>query len=395
LVIFLCGVDQFRLDPGASLKKITVKVVRTPAESNDFFSLKRKIYRDDPSIVFPLKKMERQQLDPDEHPFYQHARRELFVAYQDGIVVGRIAAIVDEMHNEHYGERTGFFGFFEAVDDQQVVSELIRAAAEFLKLQGCDRMRGPVNPSMKSDFGVVVEGNDISPMIMMGYSLKRYDEQLQAEGLGVIRTFHSYRFLSKDGEKSHDKWEAIRKVEQRSLERYPQLNIKVVTHETFDQTIREINELGNTVRSEGWGFVPLTEAELGFMIKNLRRVINYDMIHVAYWEDQLIGYIVTIPDVNWALKRAKGKWDWLRMLQMPRLLKKTKSARVIAIGVDEKFRFKGAAMMLIRRLSLVHHVYDEWEFSWVDSENVKSIRAIGRMLPLVKTKVYRLYEKMI
>jgi GNAT superfamily N-acetyltransferase len=131
------------------------------------------------------------------------------------------------------------------------------------------------------------------------------------------------------------------------------------------------------------------------MIKNLRRVIRFEFIHTAYWDDQLVGYIVSIPDVNWALKRAKGKWDWLRMLQMPALIKKAKRSRVIALGVDENFRSKGIAMLLIQKLIEKHDEFEEWEFSWVDEANLKSIRAIDGAIPLVKNKVYRLYEKQI
>jgi GNAT superfamily N-acetyltransferase len=139
--------------------------------------------------------------------------------------------------------------------------------------------------------------------------------------------------------------------------------------------------------------VPLTDAELAFMIKNLRRVIRYDMIHVAYWKDKLVGYIVNIPDANWALKRTRGKWDWLRMLQMPFLLKRCPRTRVIALGVDKDYRTKGIAMLLIARLVEKYLEFDEWEFSWVDSENQKSIRAIARALPLEKTRTYQLFEK--
>ncbi len=159
--------------------------------------------------------------------------------------------------------------------------------------------------------------------------------------------------------------------------------------------MREVNELGNTVRSEGWGFVPLTDAELDFMINNLRRVIRYDTIHVAYWDNKLVGYIISIPDVNWALQRAVGPWDWLRMIQLPRLIRRTPRARVIALGVDDDYRNKGIAMLLILGLVNTYDAFEEWEFSWVLEDNIRSIRAIGRTLPLVNTKTYELYEKPI
>ena len=337
--------------------------------------------------------MARKQLSPAEHPFYEHASREMFVCYRDGKPVGRIAAIKDTMHNEHHQDKTGFFGCFETIDDQEVVDQLILAAEKWLKENGCDAMRGPVNPSMKSDFGVVVEGNDDPPCIMMGYSPKRYDTHLLASGFSVIKNFFAFKFVTAEGEASHSRWDRIASVQDKILKRYPQLSFRTVTEENFETALRDVNKLGNVVRSKGWGFVPLTESELGFMIKNLRRVIRFDFIHTAYWEEKLVGYIVTIPDVNWALKRTFGKWDWLRMIQMPRLMKQAKRARVIALGVDEDYRTKGIAMLLIQKLIETHEAYDEWEFSWVDEDNMKSIRAIDGAIPLVKNKTYRLYEK--
>ena len=374
---------------------LSVEAVTTPRHRRDFFSLRRKLYRNDPNVVFPLKSMERKQLSPSEHPFYEHATREMFVCYRGQTAVGRIAAIKDQMHNQHHGDQVGFFGFIEAEDDQEIVDALISTASQWLAANGCNTMRGPVNPSMKSDFGVVVQGNDDPPSIMMGYSHKRYEDQLLANGFEIARTFHAFKFLSNDTKDSEPLWARITASQAKILKRYPQLSFHSTDADSFEKTLRDVNVLGNTVRSQGWGFVPLTEKELMFMITNLRRVIRYELIHTAYWDDQLVGYIVTIPDVNWALKRTRGKWDWLRMIQLPGLIKSARRSRVIALGVDENFRKKGIAMLLIQKLIQQHKLFDEWEFSWVDSENIKSMRAIAGAVPLIQNKTYRLYDKAI
>jgi len=374
---------------------LSIETVSTPRQRRDFFSLRRKLYRNDPNAVFPLNSMEQKQLSPADHPFYEHATREMFVCYRGDKPVGRIAAVKDTMHNEHHDDRVGFFGFFEAEDDQRVVEALIDRAGSWLVENGCDTMRGPVNPSMKSDFGVVVEGNDDPPAIMMGYSHKRYEQQLLDCGFDVAKTFFAYKFLARENEDSKPLWARIEKTQAKIFKRYPQLSFRSVNASSFEATLRDINVLGNTVRSQGWGFVPLTENELMFMINNLRRVIRFELIHTAYWDDQLVGYIVSIPDVNWALKRTFGRWDWLRMVQLPRLIGQAKRARVIALGVDENFRAKGIAMLLIQKLIEQHQKYDEWEFSWVDEANVKSIRAIAGAVPLIQNKAYRLFDKPI
>ena len=374
---------------------VRVEAVTTSRHQRDFFSLRRKIYHNDPNVVYPLNAMERKQLSPTEHPFFEHATRELFVCYRGKTPVGRIAAIKDNMHNEHHDDRVGFFGCFEAEDDQEIVDGLISAASAWLVANGCDTIRGPVNPSMKSDFGVVVQGNDDPPCIMMGYSHKRYEDQLLNSGFKVARTFYAFKFLSADNEDSAPMWTRIASTQARIFKRYPQLSFRTVDPDNYEDTLRDINVLGNSVRSQGWGFVPLTENELNFMIKNLRRVIRFDLIHTAYWDDQLVGYVVSIPDVNWALKRTFGKWDWLRMIQLPGLIKSARRSRVIALGVDESFRKKGIGMLLIQKIIEQHDAFEEWEFSWVDSENVKSIRAIASSVPLIRNKSYRLYDKPI
>ncbi|MEM7782478.1 MAG: GNAT family N-acetyltransferase [Planctomycetota bacterium] len=373
----------------------TIIKVASAKQIDDFFSLRRKLYRDDPAIVFPLNSIERQLLDPASHPLYEHACREMFAAYQGNQIVGRIVAIKDDLHNQHCDDQVGFFGFLEAVDDQVVFDQLISTASDWLKEKGCNRIRGPVSPSMKGEFGLVTEGFDVTPMIMLGHSLPRYVEQIQACGFESVKRFHVYRYHSIQSQEMAERWSGFEQTERRLFQRFPQLRIGEVNRQNFATTIREINHLGNIVRSEGWGFVPLTESELNFMIQNLRRIIRYDLIHVVYWEDRLIGYIVTIPDANWALKKTLGKSDLVRMLQMPFLLKRTPRCRVIALGVDPDFRKKGVATILINQLLKRHAEFKEWEFSWVDSDNLKSIRIIKRTLPLNRVRSFDLFEKAI
>jgi GNAT superfamily N-acetyltransferase len=384
------------IDTGEIMASLTIETVQSSRQWDDFFSLKRAIYRHDPAAVIPLRKMERLQVDRERNAFYQHAQMEAFICYRDGQPVGRIAAIVDQLHQQYHQDDVGFFGFFEAIDDQLVVHRLVSTATVWLQQRGCRAIRGPVNPSMKSDFGVLVEGHSFPPAIMMGHSPARYDQQLEAEGFAVVKSFYAFHIVfSEKRSEIEPKIAALQKSNSRFIQRFPKLTFRQVSASNYESTLREINELGNRVRSVGWGFVPLTPEELDFMIKSLRQVIRFDMIHVAYWEDRLVGYIVNIPDANWALQRTIGRWDWLRMMQLPFLIRRTPKTRVIALGVDEEFRTKGIAMLLINRLTDLCEQFDEWEFSWVQEDNLKSIRAIGRALPLNRTKTYRLYQKPI
>ncbi len=373
-----------------------MEIVKTDQQRNVFFALPEQLYREDPAWVRPLSGMARMQADPERHPFFEHATRELWLCFRGQQVVGRIAAIKDDLHNEYYSDTVGFFGLFESIDDLGVAELMVSMAANWLRERGCTSMRGPVNPSMKGEFGVVVDGNEYPPFVMMGHSPKFYDDLLQEIGFDVAKQFFAFRIQPNDKQAEHRiQFDRLVEAERKIIRRYPQLHFKAVDQNSYEKTLREINELGNVVRRHGFGFVPLTEAELLFMIQNLRRVIRFDMIHVAYWEDQLVGFIVNIPDINWVLSKTVGRPDWLRMIQIPFLTRRCPRSRVIALGVHEDFRKKGIAIMLIKRLTDIAHAYDEWELSWVAEDNMKSIGAIGSVMDLDRYKTYRLYEKPI
>jgi len=267
---------------GPDSQTLQVLPVDSRRQWKDFFELRRFIYRDDPNVVYPLRFMEKLLLDADKHPFYLHATRQPFIAYRKGRAVGRIVAIKDDLHNEYYQDQVGFFGFFECIDERDVAEELIASASEWLIQQGCKSVRGPVNPSMKSDFGVLVKGNDDPPFVMMGYTPKYYEALLLENGFEQAREFNAYLY---DIPSMYDEVmaneEQLLSVTRRVLERYPQLRIGSVSKGTLEKELRAINEVGNEVRKSGWGFVPLTNEELDFMIKQLKRVLDPKTLLVA------------------------------------------------------------------------------------------------------------------
>ena len=375
--------------------EIEIQQVTSKKHWRDFFSVREKIYQSDPSAVRPLRQMERLVLDQEKHPFYQHAEREVFVAYRGGSPVGRIAAIVDQLHNAHYESRDGFFGFFESVNDTSVAQALLDRAVDWVSQKGCTKVVGPVNPSMKGEFGVLVEGHEHVPFLMMGHTPKYYESLILASGLEIEKEFYCYRsFKSVDGRPIKN-WEQVDDFVKKCEEKYPEVKRVPVNRQNFRKVLTDINTLGNVVRAENYGFVPLTAAELEFMVKQLGRVIDYETVIVYYIEDQLVGFSVAVPDIHWALNRTWGKSDWVRMPQLLYLAKKTPRCRVIALGVDPDHRKKGIAVRLIHQLIIQEHRFNDWEFSWVVEDNAKSIRVIKRTLTLIKYKTYRLYQRAV
>ena len=372
--------------------------VTTRKQWRDFYGLRRTIYRNDPAVVHPLKIMERQVLDVDAHPFFETASREVFLCYDaKNKPVGRIVAIKDDLHNEYCKDKLGFFGFYEVADrdDASDIHDSLMAAAEaWLKERGCDSIRGPVNPSMKSEFGVVVDGNHIPPTIMLAHTPVRYDDLLKQGGFSVAKSFYAFHSTKQEHHyRSEEEWAKLESSFEKIAKRFPLLKMRTVDKSNFHETFEQINELANEVRNDDWGYVPFTDSELNFMVKSLRPIVRFDMIHVAYWGDELVGYIVNIPDVNWALRKTIGKWDWIRIPQLLYWLKRTPRTRVFLLGVKKEYRNRGVSTSLIKRLVDKRLEYDEWEFSWVDEDNLRSMRAIARSAKVERFKTFRIYDR--
>ena len=379
-------------DPAEALPdRLRIERVETAGQWKAFYQLRVNIYRDDPVAAIPLKSMERAKLDVNSS-FFAHAERVAWIALEGDRCVGRIVAIVDRLHNEYHNDTLGFFGFFECTDDADAAKGLVEVAGQWLREKGCTSMRGPMSPSMKGEMGVLIDGFEYPPRIMMGHSRRWYDKLLLGCDLDVVKTFYAFRFES-DDPKQTEQYEKLNAFEAKVLKRYPDLRFEQISRENFAEAVQEVNVLGNEVRKEGWGFVPSTKAEVDTMIKNLGPIIRHEAFQVAYYKDELVGFVIAIPDVNWAFRKTFGKWDWLRKIQLLFWLKRIPTSRVIALGAAKKFRSKGIGMLLIRRLSGQRELFKEWEMSWVLEDNLKSLGALSRGVAMDKYKTYRLYEK--
>ncbi len=372
---------------------IRIETVESRRTRNDFYRVKAELYRHDPAAVIPLKRLEWLQLDPRHHPFYQHARRTVWVAYRDGKPVGRIAAIIDDLNNEYRGENAGFFGFFESPRDSAIAYSLLDQAREWLREQGCEVMRGPMSPSMKGEFGVLVDGFEHPPFLMMAHNPAYYDPLLQSYGLSPIKRFFAFIIAHEvDDEELVRRTRDMDAACERIAARHPDIRIESPTRQSLEQVLREVNRIGNVIRSQGWGFVPLTEAELNFNVKQLRRIINPQTIICAYIDRQMVGYLVSIPNINWAIQKSRGASDWLRLPQLLYWMRRIPEIRCIAAGVDPEIRAKGIVSLLTRPMMHQWLKFRRWEFGWIAEENIRSLRSLERAIPLRKYKTYQVYE---
>jgi len=375
-------------------EELVVRPVRSRRDWRAFHRVRRQIYRHDPHAVLPLVRDERLALAPEAHPFYEHAEREVFLCWRDGRPVGRIAAIYDRLHHEHYGDDIGFFGFFETPDEPHVARVLLEAAQAWLVDRGCGTMRGPASPSMKGEFGVQVSGHQDPPYVMMAHTPAYYDTLLDKLGFQVAKTFYAFRYDSDVLSRTQTRYEDVSRVCERIAQRHPELRVRTVDVRHLTHEIHRVNQLANRVRVPVWGFVPLTDAELEHMANELRRVLDPRLFVLAEREKELVGYLIAVPDPNWALRRTVGSADFLRIPQVLFWLRRTPRVRVFALGAHEKYRHAGVTALLLKRM------FDEgvsWvreaELSWVVEDNLRSLRAIQRLMPAKQYKSYRLYDR--
>lgn len=342
-------------------------------------------YKNDPYWVPPLRIAQKDMLNRAKHPFYRHAEMQLFVARDGARPVGRIAAILDR--NQFAPGSVGFFGFLETVDSQPVADALLKAAWDWLKPRGVKRMRGPVNPSTNYECGLLIEGFDSSPMVMMTYNPPYYATLLERAGFQKARDLVAY--IANAPEVAGQK--AMRVAERAS--RASKVAIRQVDLKNFQAEADMIWSIYSDAWSRNWGFAPLTKEEFRVLAKDMKAILVPELALIGEVDGQAVGFALAIPDVNIALKPAGGNLFPFGLIKILYLQRKVKSLRVMALGVKEQYRTAGVAAgfyaTLIRQALRLG--YGDCEFSWVLEDNIlmnRSIEALGAR----RYKTYRIYE---
>jgi GNAT superfamily N-acetyltransferase len=342
-------------------------------------------YQHDPYWAPPLRIAQKDLLNQKKHPFYRHAEMQTFLALDGSEVVGRIAAILDR--NQFAPDNIGFFGFFEAIDSQPVANALLRAAWDWLRTRGVATMRGPVNPSTNYECGLLVDGFDSSPFVMMTYNPPYYGGLLEGAGLKKIKDLLAY-ITTAAATAGH---KAMR-VAERAM-RSSRVSIRPVNLKKFEAEADSIWSIYSSAWSRNWGFAPLTKEEFRLLAKDLKAILVPDFALIGEIGGRAVGFALAIPDINLALKPAGGNLFPLGLIKLLYHQRKIKSLRVMALGVIEEYRTAGVAAGFYATLikSAQRLGYGECEFSWVLEDNIlmnRSIESLGAR----RYKTYRLYE---
>lgn len=364
--------------------------VKSRRDEKEFLQLESVIYRDDPHWVPPLWMVRKESVGFKHHPFYDNASRKAFLVRRGDQVVGRVLAIVNHAHNERYEEQRGFFGFYECFDDTEASQFLFTHACRWLKQQGMTDVRGPANPSLNYEVGLLIDGFDSPPSFMITHNPPYYERLVEAFGFEKAQDMYCYEagfhmLADIDPKIKFVIDEATRrfKVECRPLDR-----------KKFDTDVREFLKIYNLSLDRTWGYVPMNEAEVDHMAKSLKYLIVPEYTSMALIDGKPVGAGFGLLDYNQIIKKIGGKlfpFGWIRLLTGK---KKIDRIRLISANVLPEYQKWGLGLVTLAPLlppAIENGIY--WgEFSWVLESNSLSRGSIERG-GAERFKTHRIYDR--
>ncbi len=378
-------------------RPVTIRPVTSGKDKGRFIDFPYRHYAGHPFWVAPLRGDQKKVLSEDKNPFFEHGEVALFLAEDArGEVVGRVAAIVNGMHLKKYDDGVGFFGFFECVEDYAVAEALLDTAAAWLKERGLTGVRGPTNPSMNDTAGLLVDGFDREPVILMPYNPPYYVDFLARYGFERAMTMWAYyvheAYVNKD---------KLRRGAEIVMRRNPGLRLRTIDMSRYLEDARLAMQLYNLAWSENWGHVPMTEPEFDHLAKDLKQIVEPELIYfleMAHPDGRVepVAFSASIPNLNQALKHVPS--GRLFPLGLPKLLAYAKLGAVYELrmpfmGVHPSYRGRGFDAVVIDA-TIRHGLaagYDACELSWVLDVNTPLVNSLEK-LGAVRDKEYAMLE---
>ncbi|MDQ3187058.1 MAG: N-acetyltransferase [Pseudomonadota bacterium] len=378
--------------PGHSMSiAVTMRPVTDRREMGVFINVPWRIYADDPMWVPPLR-LERRLHFSRFNPFFKHGEWQAWVAYQNNQPVGRISAQIDQLHRQRYGADTGHFGLLECIDDAGVAAILIHAAERWLAARQTKHVSGPFNLSINQECGVLVDGFDTPPMVMMPHSRKWYGRLLEEQGYQPLKDLLAY-WVEVDFE--------IPRVMSALIKKFSnQVRVRPLRRDNFGEEMEILREIFNDAWSENWGFVPFTKAEFAELGTSLRLLVPDDFIQIAEVDGIPAAFMVGLPNLNEVFAELNGQlfpFGWVRLIRQLKT-RGIRTGRIPLMGVRKQFQNTPLGMALAfmvidapRQLALSRGVRAV-ELSWILEDN-KAMRGILDSIGSRQYKRYRIYGK--
>lgn len=362
------------------------------SDKKAFVNFDYEIYKDMPHWVAPLRMDVNQRLNIKKHPFYKTAAIKAFLAYRGDKIVGRIAAIDNFKYNEFHGSKIGFFGFFECINDQEIANALLQKVEEYHIVAGNKFLHGPVNPSTNYEAGLLIEGFDDPPKIMMSYNPSYYIELLEGYKMTIEMRMYAYH-LKKDSVTTNEK---LLRVKDFALTR-AKCTLRFIDPGNMKVEIENIKKIYNKAWENNWGFVPMTDPELDLMASELKLILDPSLAPMIVNEHgEVIAFALALRDVNQITKSFKGDLFPFNFLKLLFGKSKINWVRVLLLGILPEYRGKGLDAALyyeIIKNGLKLNI-DNAEASWI----LESNEAMNKGIQVVngeKYKTYGIYQKQI
>ncbi len=379
------------------MQTLEVKQVETEDERIAFLSLPWEVYKDDPYWVPPIFSERMAFISPDENPFFRHAEVAFFTASRGERIVGTIAAFANHRHNEFHHENIAFFGFFEVLKDAEAAGALLKRAEDWARERGYAALRGPAQFSVNDECGLLVDGFDDSPRILMTYNPPYYVDYIEKNGYISVQDLWAYSlstniFSTETGQRLT---RLVEKIKKRSKISFRTMNMK-----DFDAEVERLKAIYNSAWANNWGFIPFDEAEFDHLAEELRPIVDTDFVFVAEVEGKPVGFSLTLPDLNEPLRLAYPRphtpewWTMVKLAWHWKVRRQISWIRVFAMGVIPEYRVKGidALFYYESAKAAIKKGIPQAEMSWILESNDK-MNEIIRTLGGEVYKTYRFYEK--
>ncbi|MBS0479550.1 MAG: N-acetyltransferase [Proteobacteria bacterium] len=376
-----------------------IRPIGSKADRKKFVDLPFRLYKNDPNWVPPLKGEALGLITPEKNGWFSHAKAQLFLAERDGQVVGRISAHIDTLAltmpaDKGFGPGCGQWGYLDA-EDEDTAHALIATAEDWLRNQGMTRALGPISMSIWEEPGLLVQGYDHPPTIMMGHAKPEYKGWIERAGHRPAKTLQTYELnVAKEFPPLIGRIVA-------AGEKNPRINVRMVDKSKFDEEAAIILAILNDAWSDNWGFVPLTPPEIADVGVKLKPIVFNDLIRIAELDGKPVAFMITLPDLNEAIKPLNGSllpFGWAKLLLWLRK-PSVRTMRVPLMGVVKELQASRLASQLafmmieyIRRAAVAHYGATRGEIGWVLDDN-QGMNAIADAIDSHVNKVYEIYEK--
>lgn len=366
---------------------VDVIEVESRAQLKQFITLPNRLYASEPNYVAPLLTERLEFFDKTRNPFYKTATTNLFLALRDGEVVGRCATCVNYTHNSFHMEKTGFFGFFDTIDDFEVARPLLKVAMITLKKAGMDKMRGPMNFSTNHEIGFLIDGFDSPPMVMMPYNHPYQPRLAEQFGMKKVMDLLAFR-LTKEADLAPRVVRVVERLQKRS-----NITIRNLRMKHFDEEIGLVREVYNQAWQYNWGFVPLEDSEFAYIARTMKQIVDPDLVFVAELRGTPVAFLLALPDINQALIRLNGRlfpFGIVKLLWHTKVRNKIEGLRMITMGVVPEHQKRAIdSMMYVAMFKKgVEKGYKWAELSWMLETNHLVISAVKQM----GAEVYKRYR---